>query len=129
MKFEFLIKNPCGVNKSFQAGKWACGETWSWWGGAEYESLALGVSGQQLECVETPSFVLNPGGSVGKESACNTRDPDSILGSGRSPREGNGSPLQHSCLENPMDREAWQAPVHGVAKESDLSEGLSNNKP
>ena len=40
----------------------------------------------------------------------------SILGSGRSPRVGNGNPLQHSCLENPMDRGAWQATVHGLAE-------------
>ena len=44
-----------------------------------------------------------PGGSDGKASACNVGDPGSIPGSGRSPREGNGNPLQHSCLENPMD--------------------------
>ena len=46
-------------------------------------------------------------GSDGKESACNARDPSSIPGSGRSPGEGNGYPLQYSCLENSMDREAW----------------------
>ena len=45
----------------------------------------------------------HPGGSAGKESACNAGDPGSIPGSGRSPGEGNGNPLQHSCLENPMD--------------------------
>ena len=48
-----------------------------------------------------------PGGSDGKASACSVGDPDAILGSGRSPGEGNGSPLQYSCLENPMDRGAW----------------------
>ena len=47
-----------------------------------------------------------PGGSDGKAPACNVGDPDSIPGSGRSPGEGNGNPLQHSCLENPMDRGA-----------------------
>ena len=47
--------------------------------------------------------------------------PGSIPGSGRSPREGNGNPLQYSCLENPMDRGAWQAIVHGVHKEIQLS--------
>ena len=57
-----------------------------------------------------------PGDSDGKESACNARDPGSISGSGRSPEEGNGNPLQHSCLENSMDRGAWQATVHGVKK-------------
>ena len=48
-----------------------------------------------------------------------------ILGSGRSPREGNGNPFQYSFLENPMDREAWQATVHGGHKESDTTEQLS----
>ena len=57
-----------------------------------------------------------PGGSDGKASACNVGDLGSIPGSGRSPGEGNGNPLQYSCLENPMDRRAWWATVHGVAK-------------
>ena len=48
-----------------------------------------------------------PGDSDDKESACNAGDPDSISGSGRSPGEGNGNPLQYSCLENPMDGGAW----------------------
>ena len=48
------------------------------------------------------------GGSMGKEFTCNAGDTGSILGPGRSPEEGRGSPLQYSCLENPMDREAWQ---------------------
>ena len=48
-----------------------------------------------------------PGGSKGEASACNTGDLGLIPGSGRSPGEGNGTPLQYSCLENPMDREAW----------------------
>ena len=56
-----------------------------------------------------------PGGSVSKDSVCNVGDPSSIPGSRRSPGEGNGDPLQYSCLENPMDRGAWQARVHGVA--------------
>ena len=57
-----------------------------------------------------------PGGSDSKESACNAGDPGSILGSGRSLGKGNGYPLQYSCLENSMDRGAWRATVHGVAK-------------
>ena len=48
-----------------------------------------------------------PGGSAGKESACNAGDLSLIPGSGRSPGEGNGNPLQYSCLENSMDRGAW----------------------
>ena len=57
-----------------------------------------------------------PGGSDGKDSPCNAGDPGSIPGSGRFPEEGNGNPLQYSCLENSMDRGAWQAIVHGLAK-------------
>ena len=57
-----------------------------------------------------------PRGSDGKASAYNMGDPGSIPGSGRSPGEGNGNPLQYSCLENPMDAGAWLATVHGVAK-------------
>ena len=53
-------------------------------------------------------------------------DAGSIPGSGRSPGEGNGNPLQYSCLENPMDR-AWQATVHGVTKESEMTQYLNNN--
>ena len=57
-----------------------------------------------------------PRGSVGKESTCNAGDPGLIPGWGRSPGEGNGNPLQYSCLENPRDRGAWQATVHGVTR-------------
>ena len=57
-----------------------------------------------------------PGGSDGKASAYNVGDLGSIPGSGRSPGEGNGNPLQYSCLENPMDGGAWWATAHGVAK-------------
>ena len=56
-----------------------------------------------------------PYSSDAKASACNAGDPGSIPGSGRSPGEGNGNPLQYSCLENFMERGAWQAIVHGVA--------------
>ena len=61
------------------------------------------------------------GGSDDKKSACNAGDPGSTPGLGRSPREGNGNPLQHSCLENPLDRGACQATVHGVT-ELDMTE-------
>ena len=57
-----------------------------------------------------------PGASEGKASACNAADPGSIPGSGRSTAEGNGNPLQYSCLENSMDGEAWWAEVHEVTK-------------
>ena len=60
-------------------------------------------------------FYEFPGGSDGKMSAYNAGDPGSIPGLGRYPGEGNGNPLQYSCLENSMDRGAWWAIVHGVA--------------
>ena len=57
-----------------------------------------------------------PGCSPGKESACSAGDPGSIPGSGRCPGEGIASPLQYSCLENPMGRGAWQAIFYEVTK-------------
>ena len=63
--------------------------------------------------MDLPEF---PGGSDGKASVYDEGDPGSIPGLGRSPGEGNGNPLQDYCLENPMDRGASQATVHGVAK-------------
>ena len=62
-----------------------------------------------------------PGGSVVKNPPANAGDAGSIPGSGRSPGEGNGNPLQYSCLQNSMGRGAWQAMVHGVTKESDTT--------
>ena len=56
-----------------------------------------------------------------KNLPANAGDLDLIPGSGRSPGEGNGNPLQFSCLGNPMDGGAWRATVHGVAKESDMT--------
>ena len=63
-----------------------------------------------------PSAEGFPSGSDSKESVCNAGDPGLILGLRRSPGEGNGNPLQYSCLENPMDKGACQATVHGVTK-------------
>ena len=57
-----------------------------------------------------------PDGSDGKESACNEGDRGSMPGSGRSLGEGNGNPLEYSCLGSPMDRGAWRATVHGVTR-------------
>ena len=57
-----------------------------------------------------------PSGSDGKESACNAGNPGSIPGSGRSTGEGDGNSVQYSCQRNPMDRGAWQATIHGVAR-------------
>ena len=64
----------------------------------------------------TPVFLGFPGGSDGKDSACNVGDLGLIPGLGRSAGGGHGKPLQCSCLENPMDRGAWRAAVHGVTK-------------
>ena len=69
-------------------------------------------------------YVPNKGSSwwlSGKESICNLGETGSILGSGRSPGKGNGSPLLNSWLGNPMDREAWWATVHRVSKELDVT--------
>ena len=64
----------------------------------------------------TPVFWGFPAGSDSEESTCNAGNLGSIPVSGRTPVEGNGNPLQYSCLENPMVRGAWRATVHGVAK-------------
>ena len=63
-----------------------------------------------------------PGSSGCKESACKVGDPGSILGMGRSPGEGNGNPLQYSCLENPTDTGAWRATVQGSQSQTQLSD-------
>ena len=68
-----------------------------------------------------------PAGSEVRASACSAGDLGSVPGWGRSPGEGNGNPLQYSCLEDFMDRGAWQATVHGVAEELDTTEQLENN--
>ena len=68
-----------------------------------------------------------PDGSAGKEPACNAGDADSILGWGRFPWGGHGNPLQYSWLENPMDRGAWQATGHGVAKSRTQLKWLSTH--
>ena len=62
-----------------------------------------------------------PGGSDGKEYACNAGDLGLIPRLGKSPGEGNGNPLQYSCLGNPMNRRAWWATVYNMAKKSDTS--------
>ena len=75
------------------------------------------IWGKTFSLFTSPFLYLHfPGGSDSKESSCNAGDPGSIPGLGRAPGEGNGNPLQYSCLENPMDRGAWRATVHGVTK-------------
>ena len=61
------------------------------------------------------------GGSVVKNLPANAGDPSSVSGAGRFPGGGNGNVLQYSCLGNPTDRGSWQATVHSVAKESDMT--------
>ena len=89
--------------------------------------FAGGSDGKESACnLEDPDLIPGlgfPCSSVGKVFACNAGDLGSIPGSGSSPGEGNGNPLQYSCLENPMDRGAQQATAHGVAKSQTL---LSN---
>ena len=70
-------------------------------------------------CMYSYVVVKNPPGNAG--------DVGLIPGPRRSPEVGNGNPLQYSCLENPMDRGAWQATVRGVTKESDMTYRLNNN--
>ena len=69
----------------------------------------------------TPVFLGFPGGSIGKESACNVGDLGLTPGLGRSPGGGHGNPVQYPCLMSPMDRGAWQATVHRVV-ESDTTQ-------
>ena len=71
---------------------------------------------QQNKKGTTMKSLYFPAGSDGKESACNVGDLGSIPGSGRPPGGGHGNPLQYSCLENPTDRGAWWATVHGVTE-------------
>ena len=68
-----------------------------------------------------------PTGSASKELTCNAGDPSSILGWGRSPGEGRSYPLEYSCLENPMDKVAWQVTVHRVAKSRTQLSNLSTH--
>ena len=69
----------------------------------------------------------SPGGSVVKNPPANAGNVGSIPASGRSPKEGNGNPIQYSCLGNPMDRGAWWTIVRGVSKELDTTWWLNNN--
>ena len=79
--------------------------------------LSLGMCSDLSKARNYCVLVLDfPGGSDSKDSACDTVEQGSIPGSGRSPGEENGNLLQYSCLENPMDRGAWSAMVHRVAK-------------
>ena len=88
----------------------------AWWAAV----YGITQSQRRLKRLSSSSSTMDqvgfPSSSDGKTSACNAGDPGLIPGQGRSPGEGNGNPLQYYCLENPMDRGAWQATVHGVTK-------------
>ena len=86
--------------------------------GALGEKGVWGSQGEKDKCFFLHCFVLVsfPGVSEVKASVCNAGDLGSIPGLGRSPGEGNGNPLQYSCVENPMNGGAWWATVHGIAK-------------
>ena len=106
------------------------GNIWSRWGFATEWMYPPGRSSMGVI-----SFIMLfnyttlgfPGGSAVKSPTVNAGDAGSIPGSGRSPGEGNGNPLQYSCLGNTTDRGAWWATVHGVANKSDTTERLKNN--
>ena len=90
-----------------------------WWEREERNTL----------CRKTSTDWGFPGGSVVKNPPANAGDAGLIPGSGRSPGEGNGNPLQYSCLRNPMNRGAWWATIHGVAKsQTGLYQLNDNNK-
>ena len=82
---------------------------------------------KELDVTESLREFIHPGDSDGKVPACNAGDLGLMSGSGRSPGEENGNPLQYSCLENSMNGGAWQATAHWVAKESDTTWQLNNN--
>ena len=91
---------------------------------ASFQKVACfhGIKTNKNNVTLISSLILNfkvqgfPHSSISKEFACNAGDLGLIPGSGRSPGEGNGNPLQYSCLENPVDGGPWQAIVHGVAR-------------
>ena len=87
--------------------------------------MSLDLANSCNKSIQLTRYQGFPGGSGGKESTCNAGDLGSIPGSGRSSGDGNGYPLQYSCLENPMDREAWWATIHRVANSGTRLKWLS----
>ena len=111
-----------GRRASVETGRATAGAAWRLRGSGQTKVLLCCGALPIPVLLFQGSFIVlkcSPSGLVGKEPACNagdTRDTASISGLGRSPGGGHGNPLQYSCLENPMDRGAWQAGVHRVAK-------------
>ena len=85
-------------------------------GGPWCRLLSIGSQRVEHDLATSLSLWGFPGGAEVKVSACSVGDLGSIPGSGRSPGEGNGNPLQYSCLGNPMDGGAWWATVHGLQR-------------
>ena len=108
--------DPCppGLQDSVQLAAPETSWRWQWFSGKE-ERKAGSQKAKDVNCT-SPDHPGLPWWLSGKESTCNARDKGFIPESGRSPGERNGSPLQYSCLRNPMGRGAWRATVHGVAK-------------
>ena len=96
-------------------------------GGALLHTVNQGSSLQMMVWATMCWHLGFHGGSKNKESTCNAGDEGLIPGSGRSPGGGHGNPLQYSCLENPMDRGAWRAAVHGVTKSQTRLKRLSTH--
>ena len=97
---------------------WILFWTWQFWITVTWASK-INIRGHLYVCLNLLHLMDFPGGSVVKDPPANAgdaRDPGPIPGSGRSPVGGNGNPLKYSCLENSMDRGAWRAKVHWVAK-------------
>ena len=123
-----------GWTASLTQCTWVCTSFGSWWwtrkpGGLQ--SMGLQRVGHdwmtELNWTQKIYYHKSPGRSAGKESNCNAEDPGSIPGLARSPAEENGYSFQYSCLENSMDRGAYQATVHGVTKsQTPLSNSLSH---
>ena len=95
-----------------------------------FAHIKIGLFFFALLSCKSSLYILreSPNSSVGKETVCSAGDLGSIPGLGRSPGKGNGNPLQYSCLENPMDRGAWQATVHGVARVRHNFEQLNHHQ-
>ena len=122
LHFSHLFQSGLQVTQSATRGSWLLMITFqSIDKGKKRHSSGLRSLSQDADVTKNQKPSLSqlkgfPGGSEVKASARNAEDPGSIPGSGRSPGEGNGNPLQYSCLENPMDGGAWWAAVHGVTK-------------